>query len=488
LINFQQNENELLEVFLDSAVFNQKRNYSLPNYRPPRDENAFPVLSEGLGIELIVRPECNQQCEYCYVYQHGKKLYPIEERVSNEIILKNLRAFLDYTFNTRKIFINRWELFAGDLFYDDLYYDILDVFYDIIKPLYQIYHHLFANGRHIDILTPSNCSFIQSDEKLIRFEEYYEKMSSIGVNLVISYSTDGKYATDSREKYDVSDEFYDKAFAFLKKHHYGPHPMISAENIDNYIKNFDWWTEQIPKFSEEGHPPMFLEVRNNNWTTEKIDKYEELLHHIIKYEMEKFGSKEAFAEHLFRRDAMTRTGYDIIRLLPRRDVEDSARYSCSMQWLLSVTLNNLNIVPCHRTTYSQFRIGRFVQDENGNITGVEGKNVGLGLTIHGFKANTLPRCAGCKYVKACSYGCLGSQFETSGELFAPIDCVCDLSKRKIRVLSTEYRDLGLLDIALEKNYIEQSTYDQYMAWCNEDKEVPWITIARNNKPLSSSKN
>lgn len=486
LINYQRNENELLETFLDGIVFNERRNYTSPKFDlSTAQAGRFPNVSEGVGIELIVRPECNQHCDYCYIAQFGHELYPMKYRVNNETILSNLRSLLDYVYNKRKIFIPRWELFAGDLFYDDLYYDVLDVFYDIIKPLYQTYHHLFTNGNGISILTPSNCSFIADDAKVAKFDEYFNRMESIGCHLILSYSTDGKYATDIREHHDVSDEFYDKAFAFLKKYGYGPHPMISAESIDNYIQNYDWWMENMPKYSDSNTMPMMLEVRNNNWTPEKIDKYEELLHHVVKSQLEFFGSKEALAKNLFDTSDRMKMGYNMIRILPYSDADHAARYTCSMQWLLHITLNDLSIVPCHRTSYEQFHIGKFTLDDNGNINGVEAKNVAIGIMTHGFRASTIPKCSGCKYASMCMFGCLGSQYENSGELFSPIDCVCDLMKRKIVVLSKEFRDLGLLDIALEKQYITQATYDLYMDMCNEKpKEVPWITVIRNNKPLN----
>lgn len=33
------------------------------------------------SIELIIRPECNQKCQYCYITNHGDELYPKEERL-----------------------------------------------------------------------------------------------------------------------------------------------------------------------------------------------------------------------------------------------------------------------------------------------------------------------------------------------------------------------------------------------------------------------
>ena len=257
------------------------------------------------------------------------------------------------------------------------------------------------------------------------------------------------------------------------------------ESIDNYIQNYDWWMENMPKYSDSNTMPMMLEVRNNNWTPEKIDKYEELLHHVVKSQLEFFGSKEALAKNLFDTSDRMKMGYNMIRILPYSDADHAARYTCSMQWLLHITLNDLSIVPCHRTSYEQFHIGKFTLDDNGNINGVEAKNVAIGIMTHGFRASTIPKCSGCKYASMCMFGCLGSQYENSGELFSPIDCVCDLMERKIVVLSKEFRDLGLLDIALEKQYITQATYDLYMDMCNEKpKEVPWITVIRNNKPLN----
>jgi sulfatase maturation enzyme AslB (radical SAM superfamily) len=31
----------------------------------------------GATVELIIRPECNQQCKYCYLKQYGHESYPI---------------------------------------------------------------------------------------------------------------------------------------------------------------------------------------------------------------------------------------------------------------------------------------------------------------------------------------------------------------------------------------------------------------------------
>ena len=60
----------------------------------------------------------------------------------------------------------------------------------------------------------------------------------------------------------------------------GFHPMISASNIFNQIKNFDWWAQKYEEFFSD-HPfdnllPFFLEVRNDEWYDDHIEAYKKL--------------------------------------------------------------------------------------------------------------------------------------------------------------------------------------------------------------------
>ena len=45
---------------------------------------------EQFNIELVVHADCNQTCEYCYIYKYGDQLYPKANRCSREQILKNI--------------------------------------------------------------------------------------------------------------------------------------------------------------------------------------------------------------------------------------------------------------------------------------------------------------------------------------------------------------------------------------------------------------
>ena len=208
---FRENENELLEVFLNESLFHpsnklySRLNGSNPNYS-----------SMWSGIELIVRPECNQKCEYCYISRYGDDLYPRDERVSNETILHNLDMFLTYIYQEKNMFITRWELFAGDMFYDGLYFDILDIFYKHFSVLKERFAPLL-NKNEISIITPCNFSFIENDETVNRLNEYILKFRhEFHAEIGFSVSTDGKYAVDTREMKALNDEYFDKIFNFME--------------------------------------------------------------------------------------------------------------------------------------------------------------------------------------------------------------------------------------------------------------------------------
>lgn len=461
--NFKSEENEILEIFLDEYIFNKKNSFQNLNrlndscltYGPPNP-------SEGMGIELIVRPECNQSCEYCYIHQYGKELYPIEERVDNETILNNLKIFLNYVFNERKIFISRWELFSGDLFYDGLIFDILDVFYDILKPLYQTYKQLFLRNP-VFITGPFNFSFAQKADQVNKMYQYILRFKEIGCVIGLSCSTDGRYAVDSREKIITDDIYWDNLFSAVKLLEAGMHPMISSENIDNYIQNYDWWIESYKKYFGDriaaggDFQPMFLEVRNDTWTPDKINAYLALLDHMIEVRLEMCDNNiELLAYHLFNGDGAEGSLKKLIQhdplVLDWKDAHSQDRLGCSIQGLLHVQLNNLNIIPCHRTSYKIFTAGHFTIDNN-HIIGVEAYNPSPLLSILFMKNSLAPKCSICPYSTVCMQGCLGAQYESTGEIFQPCPTVCDFMMARINYLIKRYDEMGVLKSAFKQGLI-----------------------------------
>ena len=226
--------------------------------------NKMIMRNEGASIEIIVRPDCNQKCKYCYLVQHGKESYPLHTRVDRETTLRNIKLFMDYL-TEKKYYVNELDIFAGDLFYDNIFFDFIDDIYNYYVEMHKLYPDKFdRNPRSPAIVIPCNFSFCNDDEKIVKVQQIVDKFSELNMILYFSYSSDGIYSTDVRECREITEEFYDKVLKFCADNHWGAHPMISYENIDNAIKNYDWWKEKYAQHVMDGNTkPSFLEVRND---------------------------------------------------------------------------------------------------------------------------------------------------------------------------------------------------------------------------------
>ena len=447
---FQEEEKELFETYLDTYVFPTQS--TLPN-----------KIIIGSPIELIIKPQCNQKCEYCYIYKHGDDLYPVEERISDDEILNHLDSFLDYVFNKRQVFIKDWELFAGDIYGNGLIYKILDIFYKYLKIQYEKHRSWYQND-HIVISMPCNFYYLATrPEDVQKTIDYQYKLSNIGVAFCLSCSTDGKYAVDIREKKDLSDEYFDQLMKAGLATRAGFHPMVSYESIDSAIENYDWWLEQFKKYfpdaPEKPFSPMFLEVRNDGWTDEAIEKYLNLLHHVIEVRYKAcHESVDELAKNLFGPHEKSEPigcrvdSYDLIKL-NLVSFSQQERVSCGLQSFLIINLADLSIVPCHRLSYPQFKGAKFIQNDNQEIVGIKPLNVSGYLMLKFFKTQTLPKCQVCPYKAFCLKGCYGSQFESRGDPFIPIPSVCKLLQSKYYYLISTYAEMGVLQSAIKNKYL-----------------------------------
>ena len=428
----------------------------------------FLNLKENHGfnsIELTIRPDCNQKCDYCYLYQHGDKIYPKELRGDNKQILSNIKLFLNFLLS-KNIYWSAWELFAGDLFYDDLFFDIMDLFEDyfseVIKRIDKMnlknYNGHFPEAKTPSIVIPSNLSFCHDDIKIKKVQDCIDKfIEKYNVKIVFSYSTDGLYGVPHREKINLDDDWFDKTLAFCAKNNFYVHPMISYETIDTAIESYDWWIKKIKQHytkKEQWMPPM-LEVRNDGWTPKTINLYLKFLDYLIEDRLKRCNNDiELFTKHLFYNTEKIRNEH----LLPRLPTLDPIYFhilnkannvmTCALGHAIAINCATLELIPCHRLAYP-YLAGGYFEVKNNEIVGIQAKENVNGY-LNNILTNTLtaPGCNVCDFRYFCIKGCKGAQFEYSGDCHIPVPTVCDLFKSKIIFLGQKYKELGVFDILI----------------------------------------
>lgn len=424
-------------------------------------------------VELIIRPDCNQKCKYCYLTQHGKDLYPKHLRPNNDVLLNNIKQLFSY-FLQRQCYIKTLDLFAGDLFYDNLFFPLMDVIYDYYKTIYELNPNMFLNkdpdiveinappsfqNKGI-IIIPCNFSFCHDEEKIKKFEEVYNKFYQINIKIFLSYSSDGPYSYEVREGKALDDVFINNVFNLIKKYEFSSHPMIAYENIDYAIDNYKWWREQYKKYDfGNSIMPTTLEVRNEGWTQESIDKYLEYLQYMIEDRIKIHnGNLEETALDLFCHNLKTKEniikGPDYMDPIKFtfHDRQTNNEMSCTLGTSFAIYCGDLTLVPCHRLSYPMFKGGQFISDGE-KIIEIKALNNVNGY-LNQIQANRYfsPGCSTCEYRDLCMKGCRGAQFEANCDPNIPIPDVCELFKQKINFLLKSYSKIGLLKIGYEKKY------------------------------------
>ena len=425
---YQKEQNTLLESFLDRYFFQ--------GFRGEIDNDT----THGRMIELFIKGTCSSGCKYCYLIKHSKELYPSECQ-SEEQILSNLRAFCKWYIKNK--FRTNIVFFTGEIIKSGLLFKILDIFLEYFSDDTNPY-------RPIDIIYPENCDFLEDDELTEKVQRYIDKFKEIGVKFAFSLSIDGKYMDENRNK-DHKDEFYKKVGQFADKNFFGFHPMVSAMNIDKWIENYKWWSEDkdIPKVL--GNYLMMLEVRDDNWSDKAINSYLNFLNFLADYDFERIGKdKKAFAERVFLSKNVLNY-YDNLSItshLPDKESFDNNGLSCSVQKNLCIRLGDMAIVPCHRTSYDKYVTGYLdIDKEKNEIVGYIGKNVEVLIAIYSWSKDTGPWCRDCAVKYWCPGPCFGSDYECNGDMFQPPKTVCRLFHARAAFLLMKYEQMGIYDEA-----------------------------------------
>lgn len=449
---FQNENNEILKYILEDKFFSkftkEKENFQ---------------KREGLMIELFVTSVCNQKCEYCYLAKHKNQLYPKEIR-DQDAILKNEEIFLQYLLD-RESYIEELDFFSGEIWGMKFGNQVLDIMLKYLK-----------KGLKINtIMIPSNCSFILNENVTRVIQAYINEFHKYGTSLKFSASVDGKYLEDKTRSYNDTkinekkntDEFYEKLFSFCIRNGFGFHPMVSAYGIEHWIKNFDWWNENLKKHSlDVFNFTMFLEVRNDEWTKEKIEEYLKFLNHVFEcfYKDYYKNSLENFVKNGVLYIGNSPRNYDVtsLSLSPKTP-------SCTIGRSMAVRLGDLALVPCHRLAYEQFLYGHF-KVENDKIVGVEANNIQLANKMYYTSNYSCHKCDSCVYSSICMKGCFGSQYESTNDPLLPCNTVCDLFKAKSNFLIHKYQQIGVFDY-IKKN-IKPGT-------CNYGYAIELLNTIRN---------
>ena len=468
---FQDEQNELLY----SLIYN---NYY--KYWSGKEKINSEFIYDIPSLELQITPVCNKSCEYCYLVKYGDELYPKEIR-NQDVILNNISILLDY-YKFKGFKLPRVDLFSGEIWHTDFGLKVLTTILAKIK--------LGLNIKQIII--PSNFSFINYDDKIKQIEWLIEEFKKEECNLIFSASIDGKFSENMvrpfNNKNTLTDEYYDKLFKFCKKHNYGLHPMLSAYGIDYFKKNFTWFKDKINEYNlyDKSKPIdiyntiMFLEVRNNDWTEEKLYKYIDCLNYMLDYDIDTIWTKEKDGlEYLAAR--LSKIKYSDIREFKYLNYinylsdDTNGLPGCTVTYTLMIRTGDLSIVPCHRTSYQKFIYGKY-KVENNKIIGIEAQNPILANRIWNQKMKANPFCDSCYLYKYCLKGCYGSQYETTGDLFYPIESCCDLFK--IRVLYLYYKKEQLLKkYNLDYNKFqneEQNSIIDCIKMENKEKYNKWM--------------
>lgn len=417
------------------------------------------------SVEFILSSECNQACEYCYLYKYGHKMYTKESNDPTNVV-HNFKLLLDYL-DKNNFKFHVFDLFSGEFFQLSFWEEILEILYN-----HSIIEQKDFMKRKI-ISIPSNFSFLLDDNKTQKIENWLNKFKyEKDIEIFISCSVDGPAELEKLERPIKGSpeikqkDFYDKLFNFLKKYKYTPHPMVTKNFVLNYKDNYDFWIDNIMKYDntfKRGNKtlyniPMFLEVRDpDQWDSpEVLEKYREFLFYVAEKDLQTYHNNNLkdFAMHIADNfsEGMKDLGcYNQVQPYIIGFPELHAKIPCSIQSGLVCRVGDLSIVPCHRTCYPNMLYGKFITNaEKTEIIGVQGDKVTLAHKIQTCNPNrSYLRCTDCPIKIFCIKGCLGSQYENTGELFGSQDNVCNMFKIKYKTIHEICEKYGIYDIIFQ---------------------------------------
>ena len=406
----------------------------------------------GRSIELIISPKCNLGCKYCYVHRFRKKIFD-DDCFNEERTIENLKTFCEW------LRVNEFncdiEIFSGELFGQEIGYKVLNILIDY-------YASVEPDMRCRTIIIPTNFTFLCSEEATARVEEIRAKLKDLGIALILSASFDGKYMEQNRPyigDMDVplgglrDDEYYNRCFDYCKKTDTGFHPMVYSKGIELWPKNFDWFQEKFKEFDLPWPGLYLLQVRNVEWTAKQIEDMRYFIEYLYKFAYEKFNGDRNQVTHWVIVDK----GFNILSQPYSRT---GRGLTCGIQSQMMFRVSDMKSYPCHRLGYKDFYFGEFVPDKD-KVLRFKSQNVELQNMILPIHKENLPYCAQCPINHLCTGTCLGSQYESTNNILAPIPSVCALTYAMVIANLQCMRKYG--NMGLVYRYMNHSKLDQILA-------------------------
>jgi len=420
---YVKENSELFEYFLDQSFFKTwSADVEHEDYNANYD-----------NLELMVNHKCELKCTYCYMDKYHESYFPKGSQVP-ATLLKNTDILIDWLVdNNYKPSI---EMFAGDSVGDPTCRKIIHKLQDAA---------LAGRSPSKGLILPTNMGWILDDHKIKDVEELLQKSEFSGLPMFISMSVDGKYMEENRsfksKNRGWTDEAYAKLFEFMVRYpQSGPHPMVYGNNIEKAKDSFLWWQENYEKYGLDWSRIYFLEVRNPEWTLDQTKEYAEFIKFMVRWSYDKVGRDKGRLVNFLTE----RHGFNI---LGNPFTQTGRGMPCSIQACLTLRLGDMMVIPCHRTAYKHMETASMVV-EDGKIKGFDAKNIELWFSIQAITSEVYPYCEMCSIKHMCKGGCLGAQYEATGNLYAPIPTVCRLYHAKIVALIEVLTELDVFDYIL----------------------------------------
>jgi radical SAM protein with 4Fe4S-binding SPASM domain len=422
-MSYQQENNEIVKNFLERTYFKAWREWEAAE----KDTGYF--LNNYRNLEFDLSDVCELKCSYCYVTKFGKQYFPDPALKNPQTIFDNAKVVMDWLWENQMR--PKLELFGGDALNQKVGFDIIN---EVITRAEA------GKPSFTEIIVPTNMNFLLDDDKIILVEDFIERGKKVNLPLFLSASVDGIYMEDNRSfrsNRKRDEQFYDKLFKFAKKYHFGFHPMVYSENIEKWWDNFLWFQR---KFKEYDLPPTsmyLLEVRNAEWNEEQCKHLYEFLKKLTMWVTKNLQQYEDPAREFYRKKWSFNTLSNPFSHIGRG-------LGCSLQSSMYLRMGDLTTFPCHRLMYDYFKLFRFIKKDE-KITDIEAITPELLFATNSTNTSNFPVCEHCIANSICSYGCLGAQFENTGDMFVPIPSMCRMEFYRLKGIFEGFKESGLLD-------------------------------------------